>query len=250
MYTKGLEGTDGMSMKEWPKEDRPREKLFMLGPRNLSNTELLAILLGTGDRATGRSALDQARDLMQRFGSFRGIGSSSAGELCTCPGIGPAKGARVYAALEIATRMVKERISKGVPLHKSEEVFDYYYPRLRDVKREIFLVILLDSKNRIIKEEQISEGCLDVSVVHPREVFNTVIRQSAASVVFVHNHPSGDPSPSGEDIRLTQRLVEVGDLLGVKILDHIIIGEGEYVSFYDTGLLHEPPNRKNSARNT
>ena len=230
---------DPMSMKNWPKEDRPREKLLASGARSLSTAELLAILLGTGDRATGRSALEHARDLIQCYGSLRGIGNAPAGEICKRPGIGEAKAARLYAALEIAKRMGEERISKGLPLHSSEDVFQHYHPRLRDVKRELFLVILLDSKNRIIREEQISEGSLDVSVVHPREVFNPVIRESAAAVVLVHNHPSGDPSPSPEDVRLTRRLVEVGNVLGVKILDHIIIGEGEYVSFHDRGLLSE-----------
>jgi DNA repair protein RadC len=229
-----------MSIKDWPKADRPREKLFAIGARNLSDTELLSILIGTGDRVSGRSALEHARDLIGRYRSFRALANVPAAEICSLPGIGPAKGARIYAALEIAARMGGERICKGGPLQRSEEVFKYYYPRLRDVKKEIFLAILLDSKNRIIREEQISEGSLDVSVVHPREVFNPVIRESAASVIFVHNHPSGDPSPSQEDVRLTHRLVEVGDLLGVKILDHIIIGEGEYVSFCDSGLLRGP----------
>ncbi len=226
-----------MSIKDWPKEERPRERLFAIGVKSLSNTELLSILIGTGDRGPGRSALEQARALLNRYGSFRALGSASLSEMCSFPGIGPAKSARIYAALEIGTRMADERISRGGSFHRSEDVFNYYYHRLRDVKKEIFLVILLDTKNRVIREQQISEGSLDASVVHPREVFNAVIRESAASVVFVHNHPSGDPAPSQEDIRLTHRLVAVGELLGVKVLDHVIIGEGAYVSFHDKGLL-------------
>ncbi len=223
-------------IKDWPVADRPREKLLSIGSTALSDTELLALILRTGHANSGTSALDLARLLLTRFGSLRAMTSATAVELCQLPGIGPAKAAEILAVGELARRFAATPLSPGARFTSSREVFDHFHERLRDRKKEVFLTLLLDSKNRIIREIQISEGSLNASIVHPREVFQPVIRESAAAVLFVHNHPSGDPSPSREDLDLTTRLREAGTLMGVRVLDHIIIGSGRYISMADQGL--------------
>ncbi len=226
-----------LSIKQWPKEDRPREKILGAGPENLSDAELLAIILRTGDRAAGLTALDQARLLIAIHDGFRNLGRATSAELFEVKGVGPAKAASILAAVEIARRIASKRSAVGESIHCSEDVFQHYHERLCDKKKEIFYALLLDGKNRNIKEIKVSEGSLTASLVHPREVFNPVIRESAAGVILVHNHPSGDPTPSREDIDLTERLQEVGRLVGVKVIDHVIIGNGTYHSFVDGGRI-------------
>ena len=152
-------------------------------------------------------------------------------------GIGPAKAAQVKAAMAIARRFAAIPLTSGKQVGSSEDIFNHLHERLRDRRQETFLLLLLDSKNRIIKDLQISVGSLSSSLVHPREVFAPAIRESAASVIFVHNHPSGDPTPSQEDLEITNRLREVSNVVGIKVLDHVIIGAGRYVSLKDKGLL-------------
>lgn len=147
------------------------------------------------------------------------------------------KAAELQAVFELARRFSTEALRQGERYTCSEDVFRHYHERLRDRKKEVFLTLLLDCKNQVIREVQVSEGSLTASIVHPREVFAPVVRESAAAVLFVHNHPSGDPTPSREDIEITSRLKEAGNLMGVKVLDHIIIGNGKYVSFVDRGLM-------------
>jgi DNA repair protein RadC len=224
-------------IKDWPLDERPREKLLARGAEALSDAELLALVLRTGDASGGFSAIDLARTLLSRFGSLRELGRATVAELCRTRGIGPAKAAEILAVAEIARRFGGETLRPGDRFTSSVEVFRHYNERLADRRKEVFLALLLDSKNRIIREVQVSEGSLTASIVHPREVFGPVVRDSAAAVLFVHNHPSGDPSPSREDMEITTRLREAGDLMGVRVLDHIIIGRGEYVSFADRGLL-------------
>jgi len=224
-------------IKDWPEAERPREKLLQKGAGNLSDAELLALVLRTGDAASRSSALDQARLLLSRFESLRQLGQASVAELCHIRGIGPAKAAEVLAVFEIARRFGRTELRQGSRYTCSEDVFRHYREQLRDHKREVFLALLLDSKNRLIREVRISEGSLNASIVHPREVFAPVVRESAAAVLFVHNHPSGDPTPSREDVEITTRLREAGDLMGVRVLDHIIVGSGTYVSFVDRGLM-------------
>ncbi len=226
-----------MSIKDWPRGERPRERLLLEGAQALSDAELLAILLSTGSPGRGRTALDCARRMLEAHGSLRGLARSSCSELGRIAGIGPAKACRVQAALEVGRRAVLERRRLGVSFRGSRDVFEAYSVRLRDEKQEVFVVMLLDSKSRLLREERTSVGSLDQSLVHPREVFRPAIREAAASVIFVHNHPSGDPCPSREDVRLTERLVDAGRLLGIRVLDHIIIGEGRYFSFFDEGRL-------------
>lgn len=223
-------------IREWPEADRPREKLLENGPETLSNAELLAILLRTGDASTGQSALDHGRALMTTFeGSFRRLDQASVQELCAIKGIGPAKAAQIKAALEIAKRFAQEEIKRGEQFRSSADVFHHYRERLGNLRKEEFHVLLLDAKNRKLKDVRISEGSLTSSLVHPREVFLPVIRESAAAVILIHNHPSGDPQPSQEDLQITRRLREVGEVMGVRVLDHIVIGKGRYVSFVDDG---------------
>lgn len=224
-------------IKDWPEADRPREKLLSSGPTALSDTELLALILRSGHAGSGTSALDLSRLLLQRFGSLRAMTAAAAAELCLVPGIGPAKAAEILALGELARRFAATPLAPGARFTSSREVFTHFHERLRDRKKEVFLSLLLDSKNRVLREIQVSEGSLNASIVHPREVFQPIIRESAAAVLFVHNHPSGDPDPSREDLELTSRLRDAGALMGVRVLDHIIIGSGRYVSLADRGLL-------------
>jgi DNA repair protein RadC len=224
-------------IKDWPLDERPREKLLQKGAGLLSDAELLALILRTGSAADKTSAVDQARTLLANFGSLRRLAAATTSELCTQNGIGPAKAAEIQALFELARRFARQEVRPGDRFTSSGDIFDHYHERLRDRKKEVFISLLLDSKNRLLKEVQVSEGSLSASIVHPREVFAPVIRESAAAVLFVHNHPSGDPTPSREDIDLTERLNEAGKLMGVRVLDHIIIGSGRYVSFCDRGLL-------------
>jgi DNA repair protein RadC len=224
-------------IKDWPEAERPREKLLQRGAEQLSNAELLALILRTGDASSGRTAVDQARTLLERFGSLREVARACTAELCDFPGIGPAKAAEIQAVFQLARRFAAEALQPGARYTCSADAFSHFHPRLRDYRREVFLALLLDSKNCLLREVQISEGSLNASIVHPREVFVPVVRESAAAVLFVHNHPSGDPTPSSEDIALTTRLKQAGELMGVRVLDHIIIGDGRYHSFADQGML-------------
>jgi DNA repair protein RadC len=225
------------SIKTWPADERPREKLLAHGAAALTDAELLALIIRTGDSSTKNSAVDLARGLLSRFGSLRQLAVASISELCQLPGIGPAKAAEIQALFQIARRFSDSRLQPGQAYRSSQDAFAHFHERLCDYRKELFLALLLDSKNRLIREVQVSEGSLNASIVHPREVFAPVLRESASAVLFVHNHPSGDPTPSPEDIDITERLKQVGEIMGVRVLDHIIIGNGEYVSLADRGML-------------
>ena len=224
----------------WPKTERPRERLLAKGPEALSDAHLLAILLRTGRRDS--SAVQVAIELLDRVGGLGGLAACGIEELCTIPGVGPAKAAQLKAALALGRRSLAVPMSTGTRISSSSDLFKHFHPALRDVKHELFKVILLDAKNIVIKEATVSEGSLTLSIVHPREVFALAVRESAAAVIFLHNHPSGDPTPSPEDRRLTDRLTTAGTLLGIRVLDHVIIGDGRYVSFADEGWLTEQRN--------
>ncbi|OQY18576.1 MAG: hypothetical protein B6I36_06605 [Desulfobacteraceae bacterium 4572_35.1] len=224
-------------IKDWPEGERPREKLLQRGAEALSDAELLALILRTGDASTHTSAVDQARLLLNRFGKLPQLARATSTELCTINGIGPAKSAELCALFELARRLSATSLQPGTTFTCADAVFRRYRDRFLEHKKEQFLVLLLDSKNRLIRDVRISEGSLTASIVHPREVFNVVIRESAAGVLFVHNHPSGDPTPSKEDIAITKRLYEAGSILGVRVLDHIIIGSDSFVSLVDMGYI-------------
>jgi DNA repair protein RadC len=222
------------SVKDWPEEERPRERLIAHGPSTLSEAQLLAILIRNGK--AGRTAVDLGRELLERFGSLAGIEQACIKEICGVEGIGPAKAAEIKAAIELGRRYQKPSIA-GASFCSSLDVAEYYRPRMKDAKKEMFRCALLDTKNRILREEIVSIGSLTASIVHPRDTFKAAIRESAAAVIFIHNHPSGDIKPSQEDILLTKRLVQAGEVLGIQVLDHIIIGDGGHFSFKDNGLL-------------
>jgi DNA repair protein RadC len=242
-FTFGLEYTlhlrymkevpESRSIRDWPEGDRPREKLLARGPAALSDAELLAILLRTG--RAGASAVDQGRVIMERYGDFRRLATAGIGDLCTLKGLGPVKAAQILAALEIAKRYGEHEFKPGEAFRGSGDVYMHFRERLGSEKREHFYAVLLDNKHRKIKDVAVSQGSLTSSIVHPRDVFAPVVREAAAAVIFVHNHPSGDPTPSKEDIDITRRLREVGEIMGVRVLDHIVVGNGRYVSFVDDG---------------
>lgn len=227
-------------IKCWPESERPREKLAQLGADTLSDAELLALILRSGDPASGRSALDLGRELMLEFQSLRQLADASCTEIQRVKGVGLAKATSVLAALQLSRR-IRERerrpIESLVSFTSATQVFEHLSPEFRDRHTEQFMVLLLDCKNRIITRTQISEGSLNQSIVHPREVFNAAVRRSAASMILLHNHPTGDPAPSPEDLEVTRRLCEAGQLMGIRVLDHIIIGETEYYSFAEHGVL-------------
>jgi len=228
-----------ITIKEWPEGERPRERLVKHGAENLSDAQLLAIILRTGDRVDKTSAVDLARILIDKFGNFRELDSASISELQSIKGIGPAKSAQMKAALEIGKRFLRQKTEPKEKIKSVEDVFNYYKPYLRDLKKEVFKVILLDGRNKIIKDVTISEGSLTKSIVHPREVIKEATKESAAALIFVHNHPSGESKPTKDDIEITERLIKACDIVGIRVLDHIIIGANDYYSFADEGLIKE-----------
>lgn len=224
-------------IKQWPEDERPREKLIKRGPEALTDAELLALIIGTGDAVSKKSALDLGRELLKEFGDLRTLAGASAAEICRIKGAGPAKAACVKAALELAGRFRARRLESNERYTSPHQVFEHYHYTYRDRRKEYFLALLLDGKNRVIREVQVSEGSLNQSIVHPREVFSPAVRDSAAAVILVHNHPTGDPTPSREDLEITRRLREAGELMGIKVLDHIIIGDEAFLSFVAQGLM-------------
>jgi DNA repair protein RadC len=227
------------AIKEWPEDERPRERLMKLGADTLSEAQLLAIMLATGDASSGQSALDLAMYLVRTFDGLRALDAASIAELCQIKGIGPAKATTIKAALELGKRLFGEPVQRHLKVTSPQDLVNYFQPRLQHLRKEVFKAVLLNTKHQMLKDVTVSEGSLSASLVHPREAFLPAIKESAAAVIFLHNHPSGDPTPSTEDKELTLRLVEVGQLIGISVLDHIIIGSGSpgYISFRDTGLL-------------
>jgi DNA repair protein RadC len=202
-----------------------------LGAAALDETELLAIVLRTG--AGKVNVLELARLLLERFETLRGIEDASLEELQTLHGIGRFKAVELKAALELGRRREQRLLEPGQPFRSSADVFAAYRSRFSLLKQEEFLILMLDKRNRVIRDELISRGGLDASIVHPREVFKAALRASAAAVIFIHNHPSGDPTPSQDDRLITQRLRDAGQLLQIEMLDHLIIGASAYYSFSD-----------------
>ena len=228
------------SVKEWPEDERPRERLLKYGAEGLSDSQLLAILIRNG--GGGRSAVDLGIELLEKFGGLYGIAQAGISEIRGkngVKGIGPAKIAEIKAAIELGRRHQKPSLA-GATFCSSGDVASYYQPRMKDLKKETFRCALLDTKNKIIKDEVVSIGSLTASIVHPRDTYKAAVRESAAAVIFIHNHPSGDIKPSQEDILLTRRLVQAGEVLGIQVLDHIIIGDGRHFSFRDNGLIQRP----------
>jgi len=218
----------------WPETERPRERLLALGSSVLSDGEILAVIFGTGHPGAG-SALVMSRSLLSAFGDLRGVLSASVTELASQPGVGRARAATVVAVGEVARRVQADRLDAGVILSSAASVHAHFGPLLVDDKRESFYVVLLDGKNRVMAKVRVSQGSLGASIVHPREAFRAAVREAAAGVIFVHNHPSGDPTPSAEDKRITERLRRAGEVMGIPVLDHVVVGRGRYWSFADNG---------------
>jgi len=215
--------------------DGPRERLTALGVEALSEAELIALLLRTGGGR--RDALALAARLLQRHGGLSGLATAALPELAAEDGMGPAKSATLVAALELGRRFAVRRLRSGDPVRGPADVFRHFHPRLRDARHERFLLLLLDGRHRMLREAVVSQGTLTASLVHPREVFRPALREAAAAIVLVHNHPSGDPAPSREDQEITERLAAAGDLLGIPVLDHVVVAERGYVSLREAGLL-------------
>jgi DNA repair protein RadC len=216
----------------------PRERLLEQGAEALSDAELLALLLRTG--AAGRDALALATDLLRCEGGLHRLAVAAPRELSRHGGVGPAKSASLVAALEIGRRLATRRLRAGDRVQSPGDVYGHFHARLRHAASERFLALLLDGRHRLVREVAISQGTLTASLVHPREVFRPALRESAAAVVLVHNHPSGDPTPSSEDRELTRRLAAAGDLLGVPVLDHVVVAERGFVSLREDGVLRVP----------
>ncbi len=227
--------SDSFTIRDLPAAERPRERLRQHGEGALSAQELIAVVLGRG--IAGESVTVTAQRLLKQFNDLKGISQATIEQLSQVKGIGPAKACQLKAAFELANRvndLQREQVKDAA--RNPEDVVGLVRNRLKDKMKEYFVVVLLDTRGQIIKTSDISVGTLDASLVHPREVFKEAISASAQSVILVHNHPSGDPSPSPEDIAMNKRLKEAGELLGIAVLDHIIIGNPDHVSLKARGM--------------
>ena len=223
-------------LRELPRAERPRERLKTLGAHALSASELLAILIGTG--TSGRSALAVAHDALARTdGSLRRLSSQPVAALTAVPGLGTVRAVVIHAALELGRRLAAESRDEGAPLRSPRDVWAAFAPRLEDLPVEEFHVAVLDAQHRLERDITITRGILNSSLVHPREVFREAIAERAAAIILIHNHPSGDPTPSADDRAITAQLVAAGRLLDIPVADHLIIGRGRYLSFSEAGLL-------------
>ena len=219
------------SIKKWPKSERPRERLFKYGEHTLSNAELLAILFQNGSK--GLSAVDLGRSIVSHFETFRNMSHTDIRELKKFKGIGESKIARLRVAFEIGRRLMCEKKKVACEVSSPKEVADLLMPRLRDIKKEVFQVLLLDSKNRLIDIFEVEEGTVGQAAPHIREIISKALQNFAASIIAVHNHPSGDPEPSEEDIAFTKNLRRAGEAVQLDVLDHVIIGDNRFYSFAD-----------------
>ena len=225
-----------LTIKELPLDDRPREKLLLRGSHNLSDAELIAILLRTGKK--GKSVIEIARELVNKERSLAMLATKTVDSLQTISGIGKDKAATLAAAFEISRRILfQEKLYSKRKITSPQEIADIFIPMLRDDNKEKFVVVCLNSANKIIKQETISIGNLNSSVVHPREIFKVAIDCLSASIILIHNHPSGNPEPSNEDIQITKKIVESGKILDIPVFDHLIIAGETYTSFVEKRLI-------------
>jgi DNA repair protein RadC len=224
-----------MAIKDWPRGERPRERLLAEGPAALSDAELLAIFLRTG--VPGHSAVDLARQLLGRFGGLGPLLAADRRAFCAGPGLGDAKYALLQAAIEMSRRHLAERIARGDALTSPDDSRRYVRARLQHQPSEVFAVLFLDNRHRVLAFEELFRGTIDGAQVHPREVVRRCLAHNAAAVILAHNHPSGVSEPSQADRRITERLREALALVDVRVLDHLVVGHGEATSFAELGLL-------------
>lgn len=223
-----------MAISDWPARERPRERLLEQGANALSDAELLAIFLRTGVK--GKSAVDLARDLLNEFGGLRQMFSADEKEFCQAKGLGKAKYAQLQACIEMSRRFLRESLDREGPLSNPDDAKQFLHMRMRDHTKEVFACLFLDTKNRVIEFEEIFTGTLHSAEVHPREVVKLALKHNANSVIFAHNHPSGDANPSQSDIEITHALKEALALIDIKVLDHLIIGN-DVLSLAELGHL-------------
>jgi DNA repair protein RadC len=228
-----------MKMKDMPAGERPYEKLELMGAEMLSNAELLAIIIKTGNR--NETSVDLARRILKQDAGNEGIAflyNMSLEQLKGLYGVGRVKAIQIKALMELSRRISSSRSGAGRPVVKSpDDICNLLMEEMRYLKKEVFKIVLLSTKNNILRQISVSVGSLNASIVHPREVFTEVVKCGCSSIILVHNHPSGDPEPSTEDVETTARLVHAGDILGIKVLDHVIIGDGRFISLKEKGLM-------------
>lgn len=222
-------------IKDVPKEDRPRERLLNFGASHLSNQELIAILVGSGTRE--ESVMDLSNRILMHFEGIHLLADATIEELTAIKGIGPAKGVAILAAIELGRRISQHKPQDRYVIRSPKDGADYVMEEMRNLNQEHFIVLFLNTKNQIIHRQTVFIGSLNASIVHPREIFREAVKRSSASIICVHNHPSGDPTPSQEDIQVTRRLVESGKMIGIELLDHLIIGDRKFVSLKEKGYL-------------
>lgn len=224
-----------MAITDWPAAERPREKLLQRGPQALSDAELLAIFLRTG--LPGRTAVDLARDLLADYGGLRALLEADRTRFCRARGLGSAKYAQLQAVLEMGRRHLYETVQRGDCLGSPADTRRYLLARLRDYPHEVFACLFLDNRHRVIEFTEMFRGTIDGTSVHPREVVKQALARNAAAVIFAHNHPSGVAEPSPSDYRLTQRLKDALGLVEIRVLDHVVVGDGYTVSLAERGQL-------------
>jgi DNA repair protein RadC len=223
-----------MMVRDYPTEERPRERMIKEGADKLSNQDLLAILMSTGTK--NESVFDLASRVLKELGSIRQLTEASVDELIKIKGIGQAKAVQIKAGVELGRRVARKK-AELLTIRSPQDAAGYLMELLSLDQQEKFFCLYLNTKNQVVYEKAVFIGSLNASIVHPREVFKEAFKWSAASIIVSHNHPSGDPSPSREDISVTKRLVEAGELLGIECLDHLIIGDGQFVSLKEKGYI-------------
>ncbi len=223
------------SIRSWPKDERPREKLLKYGAHTLSNSELLAIILRVGIK--GKSAVALARQIISEAKGLRGLNQLDPNDLITVKGLNQAKIAQIKASIELGKRVLEDPRNLKELASSSKKAYDILFPKMRDLKKELFKVIFLNSKNRVIDIITAHEGTVTMSSVYIREIINLANKYGAAAMMFAHNHPSGDSNPSQEDKQITEELVFAGRIMRINVVDHLIIGDGQYFSFADEGLI-------------
>ncbi|MCK5148156.1 DNA repair protein RadC [bacterium] len=224
-----------LTIKDWPEGERPREKLLKHGAGTLGNAELLAILIGSGTR--GKTALDLGHLLLCQADGINNLATLTPDSLRRVKGVGCASAARISAALELGRRLASGQVEKRQKLISPEAIAQKFGPALHDLRHEVFKVILLDGGNKLLRDVDITRGILNASLIHPREVFKVAVDNSAAAIVLMHNHPSGEINPSKEDISVTRQMTDAGRIMGIPVLDHIIIGRKQHYSFAQEGML-------------